>query len=45
MLTEVRKALVLDPDNQMAQDWLIRLEQKAARDKAEPPTPWMISKR
>ena len=32
-LQEVRKALVLDPDNQIAQDWLIRLEQKAARDK------------
>jgi general secretion pathway protein D len=32
---EVRKALVLDPDNQIAQDWLIKLEQKAARDKAE----------
>lgn len=32
--TEVRKALVLDPDNQIAQDWLIRLEQKAARDRA-----------
>lgn len=31
---EVRKALVLDPDNQIAQDWLIRLEQKAARDRA-----------
>lgn len=35
VLTEVRKALVLDPDNQIAQDWLIRLEQKAAREKAE----------
>ncbi|WP_243302249.1 secretin N-terminal domain-containing protein [Geothrix oryzisoli] len=34
-LMEVRKALVLDPDNQIAQDWLIRLEQKAAKDKAE----------
>jgi general secretion pathway protein D len=35
VLTEVRKALVLDPDNQIAQDWLIRLETKAAKDKAE----------
>lgn len=35
VLMEVRKALVLDPDNQIAQDWLIRLEQKVARDKAE----------
>ncbi|HEX4845376.1 MAG TPA: secretin N-terminal domain-containing protein [Geothrix sp.] len=35
VLTEVRRALVLDPDNQIAQDWLIRLEQQAARDKAE----------
>lgn len=35
VLTEVRKALVLDPDNQIAQDWLIRLEQKAAKEKAE----------
>jgi general secretion pathway protein D len=35
VLTELRKALVLDPDNQIAGDWLIRLEQKAARDKAE----------
>ncbi len=35
VLTEVRKALVLDPDNQIAQDWLIKLEQKAARDRAE----------
>jgi general secretion pathway protein D len=35
VLTEVRKALVLDPDNQIAQDWLIRLELKAARDRAE----------
>jgi len=35
VLAEVRKALVLDPDNQIAQDWLIRLEQKAAREKAE----------
>lgn len=35
VLTEVRKAIVLDPDNQIAQDWLIRLEQKAAREKAE----------
>ncbi|HEX7553291.1 MAG TPA: secretin N-terminal domain-containing protein [Geothrix sp.] len=35
VLSEVRKALVLDPDNQIAQDWLIKLEQKAARDRAE----------
>ena len=35
VLLEVRKALVLDPDSQIAQEWLIRLEQKAARDKAE----------
>ncbi len=35
VLSEVRKALVLDPDNQIAQDWLIKLEQKAAREKAE----------
>jgi general secretion pathway protein D len=35
VLKEVRKALVLDPDNQIAGEWLIRLEQKAARDKAE----------
>ena len=35
VLLEVRKALVLDSDNQIAQDWLIRLEQKVARDKAE----------
>ena len=35
VLAELRKALVLDPDNQIAGDWLIRLEQKAARDKAE----------
>lgn len=35
VLTEVRRALVLDPDNQIAQDWLIKLEQKAARDRAE----------
>ena len=35
LLTEVRKALVLDPDNQIAQDWLIKLEQKLAREKAE----------
>jgi general secretion pathway protein D len=35
VLAEVRKALVLDPDNQIAQDWLIKLEQKAARDRAE----------
>lgn len=35
VLTEVRKALVLDPDNQIAQDWLLRLEQKAAKDKAD----------
>ncbi|HJW73179.1 MAG TPA: secretin N-terminal domain-containing protein [Geothrix sp.] len=31
---EVRKALVLDPDNQIAQDWLIELEQQAAKEKA-----------
>ena len=30
---EVRKALVLDPDNQIAQDWLIRIREKAARAK------------
>lgn len=35
VLQEVRKALVLDPDNQIAQDWLIRLETKAAKEKAE----------
>jgi general secretion pathway protein D len=35
VLAELRKTLVLDPDNQIAGDWLIRLEQKAARDKAE----------
>ncbi len=35
ILSEVRKALVLDPDNQIAQDWLIRLETKIAQDKAE----------
>ncbi|BDU68992.1 hypothetical protein GETHOR_10930 [Geothrix oryzae] len=35
VLMEVRKALVLDPDNQIAQDWLIKLEQKAARERAE----------
>jgi len=35
VLSEVRRAMVLDPDSQIAQDWLIRLEQKAARDKAE----------
>ncbi len=35
VLSEVRKALVLDPDNQIAQDWLIKLETKAAKDKAE----------
>lgn len=35
VLSEVRKALVLDPDNQIAQDWLIRLETKAAKEKAE----------
>jgi len=35
VLSEVRKALVLDPDSQIAQDWLIRLEQKAARERAE----------
>lgn len=34
VLMEVKKALVLDPDNQIAQDWLIRLEQKAAQDRA-----------
>ena len=34
VLTEVRKALVLDPDNQIAQEWLIRLEQQLAREKA-----------
>ncbi|HEY3270689.1 MAG TPA: secretin N-terminal domain-containing protein, partial [Geothrix sp.] len=34
-LMEVRKALVLDPDNQIAQDWLIRLEEKAAKSRAE----------
>ena len=33
VLSEVRKALVLDPDNQIAQEWLIRLEQKAAQDR------------
>jgi general secretion pathway protein D len=32
---ELRKVLVLDPDNQIAGDWLLRLEQKAAREKAE----------
>ena len=35
VILEVRKALVLDPDSQIAQDWLIKLEQKAAREKAE----------
>jgi len=35
ILAEVRKALVLDPDNQIAQDWLIRIETKIAQDKAE----------
>ncbi len=35
VLAEVRKALVLDADNQIAQDWLMKLEQKAAREKAE----------
>ena len=35
VMVEVRKALVLDPDSQIAQDWLIKLEQKAAREKAE----------
>ena len=35
VLSEVRKALVLDPDNQIAQDWLIKMEQKLAREKAE----------
>lgn len=35
VLSEVRKALVLDPDNQIAQDWLIKLEQAAAKEKAE----------
>jgi general secretion pathway protein D len=34
VLGEVRKALVLDPDNQIAQDWLIKLEQQAAKEKA-----------
>jgi type II secretory pathway component GspD/PulD (secretin) len=34
ILTEVRKALVLDPDNQIAQDWLVDLEQQAAKEKA-----------
>jgi len=33
--SEVRKALVLDPDNQIAQDWLIRIREKAAKAKAE----------
>lgn len=32
--SEVRKALVLDPDNQIAQDWLIRIREKAARERA-----------
>lgn len=35
VLTEVRKALVLDPENQIAQEWLIRLETEAARERAE----------
>jgi len=35
VLVEVRKALVLDPDSQIAQDWLIKLETKAAKEKAE----------
>ena len=35
VMAELRKALILDPDNQIAGDWLIRLEQKAAREKAE----------
>ena len=35
VFAEVRKALVLDADNQIAQDWLMKLEQKAAREKAE----------
>ncbi|MDR3682713.1 MAG: secretin N-terminal domain-containing protein [Geothrix sp.] len=35
VMAELRKALVLDPDNQIAGEWLLRLEQKAARDKAE----------
>jgi len=35
VLLEVRKALVLDPDSQIAQDWLIKLEAKAAKEKAE----------
>jgi general secretion pathway protein D len=35
VIAEVRKALVLDPENQIAQEWLIRLETKAAHDKAE----------
>jgi len=33
--SEVRKALVLDPDNQIAQDWLIRIREKAAKAKEE----------
>lgn len=33
--SEVRKALVLDPDNQIAQDWLIRIRDKAAKAKEE----------
>ncbi len=35
VLLEVRKSLVLDPDSQVAQDWLIKLETKAAKEKAE----------
>ena len=38
VLNEVRKALILDPDNQVAQDWLYKLEQKLAKDKAEADT-------
>jgi general secretion pathway protein D len=33
--TEVAKALTFDLDNQIAQDWIVRLEQKIAREKAE----------
>ena len=32
--SEVRKALVLDPDNQIAQDWLIRIREKSDRERA-----------
>jgi general secretion pathway protein D len=35
VIQEVRRALVLDPDNQIAQDWMLRLEQAAARERAE----------